>query len=181
MSCLPSLVHVLCSVCLTFLEQHLISPCWNIDGINVATGFDTYSCSRPSCWCMVCCRYIDVFPRVELERRLSTEDLEVEAGVGMRKGDLLLKTAASGIDGNFGVLWIENETVINIRLCRTQGELFICFDPREISNRPSRDVVWIRFLVLRCTENNLCSLNCRCIAEGEVAANTLVIIHFVAW
>ena len=68
---------------------------------------------------MVCCRYIDVLTSVELERRLSTEDLEVEVGVRMRKGDLLLKTGASRVDGNFRVPWIENETVIDLRLCRT--------------------------------------------------------------
>ena len=115
MSRFPCFVNVLRTIQIASLEQNLISPLRNVDGVDVSARFNAQACSWTSGGLMFCSLYVNVFAGVELEGRLSTEDVQMQASVWMKQRHLPLQSLRSCIDGDFGLLRIQNEAVVNIR------------------------------------------------------------------
>jgi hypothetical protein len=112
---------------LSFLKNHHVSPSLIVDGINVATGFDTHSAPWSPGWQPVHLRHIDEFAGVELECWLRTECLEVYFGVWMVELAELLHWALASVKRNARRVSIHDETMVYIRLLSSERELFVCW------------------------------------------------------
>lgn len=115
LSLLPSLVYNPRSICLPLLQHHLVLPFRHIHSIHPPTRLHAEPSACTSRRCALDSRNIDIFPRIKLERGFSAVHLEVNFAVRVEGFDELLQGRVPRVDGDGpGVLWVQDENVINI-------------------------------------------------------------------
>jgi len=169
----PATVYDLSAVLLTLLENHHRLVFWNVDGVDVAAGFDAEASAGASGGKVTNGRYVDVFTGVELEGRFRRVYFEVDLGLWVVERRKLLQGRRASVDGNAAGVCVGHKAVVNIGLFLAQGEGLLGADTGVFLDGSSGNTSVIHDLVLVCDEVDFSSGDGRSSRQVEVAICTL--------
>jgi hypothetical protein len=137
----PSPVNVARSKLPTFLQDNLGLPLIYVHGVHETTRLNAETTSRTTSRHVLDSRNVDVLARVELERGLRAENLEVNAIVRVVCRDQLGQRLRSGIQRHRagGGSRVDHKAVINVGLYGSQRERLVRSNLGENSRSGSRD------------------------------------------
>lgn len=163
----PTLIHNPTSICVPLLQQSLGPPLRHIGRIHPAARLAAESSSVATGRDAVNIGDIDTVTRVELERGLGAEDLEVDACARMVRSQVDAERGVAGVDWYLARLGSEGEAVVD---ARTRGRKMkglgrVKFEWGGPASRDG-DVVDGEVLVRR--EGDISALNSRAAREVEV-------------
>ena len=154
---MPTTVHNLGAVLLTFLEYHHRLVLRDVDGVHVSAGLDTETRTRAAGGQVTNCGHINIFSSVELKSRFSRMDLEVDFALWVVEGRKLLQRQRSGVDGYATGVGVDNKAVINVGLLFAKSEGLLRADTGILFDGSCGYAFTVDNLVLVCEEGDLCA------------------------
>ena len=140
---LPRAVHDAAAVRLALLQQHLALPLVPVARVAPPTGFDAEAAAGTARGHAGHLGHVDVLARVELERGLGAEDLEVDLGLGVLGANELGQRRSAGVNGDVVGRLVDDEAVVDIRLLRAQGKRLVALQLAERRRAAGRDATVI--------------------------------------
>lgn len=150
-------------------QQHLAPPLRHIDGIDITRRFDTKPSPRASRRSIFCGRSIDVFARVELERGLGAENVQMQLRARVRGADQRAQRPLARVERDVGRVRVDDETVVDVRVRGAQHKGLAGFDAREVFNCAQGNVGLVDWEMFGCVQCHMGAFDGRPVGDVEVA------------
>ena len=174
----PCLVHGLGTPNLAFLQDGHPSPSRLVRSVDISARLDTEPGAGTTSRHATNSRDIYTSSSIELESGFGAVNLEVETGNLMFEGGEQPEWTRAGIDGDGCWVRVENEAIIDVRVCCTENERFVDFCGGVALNFAQRDSRRVNWEVLVCRENRFGAVDCGSVSEVEVAVISALALLF---
>jgi hypothetical protein len=168
-SSLPAPVDSLAAVSLTLLQRNHRPPLLLVDRVDISAGLDAHAAPGAPGRQAVHLRHVDERTRVELERGLGAEGLEVDLGVGVVEADELVEGLRAGVQLDAARVVVDDEAVVRLGGFGAQGELFVGVEFGVGFDGTCGDGVVVDDLVEVAGESHACAFDRRAAGDVEVA------------
>jgi hypothetical protein len=166
---LPTPVDGLAAISLPLLQRNHRPPLLLIDRVDISAGLDAHAAPGAPGRQAIHLRHVDEGSRVELERRLGAEGLEVDLGVGVVEADELVEGLRAGVELDTARVVVDDEAVVRLGGFGAQGELFVGVEFGVGLDGACGDGIVVDDLVEVAGESHLRAFNRRAAGDVEVA------------